>query len=198
MAEFRVQIPQEMLAAGYPVEWVVISDDGTVTIHYSSPVLLENMTVDDRKILNLADGLKYLIGCGQTVEIQMRSAFGAKPTLIKCKCGSDARCNHRCFDAGGACTRVLGHAGACGEGGLWRVVPSWYWVPGELDQVIRTEGPVDHDGFCRICGQKSYRADLMNWLAQANATPRAKDNTKATRELARARRRLNKKGRTDG
>lgn len=70
MKHYRVQIPED----GFPIEWITITDEGSVIIHFGTPVLLNQLTLDDRDIINLSSGLCLLIGTGQTVELKMKLA----------------------------------------------------------------------------------------------------------------------------
>lgn len=194
MAEYRIAIPSELLDAGFPVEWVVITDEGSVYIHYSNPVVLETMNLDDRRVVeDPGPTLRMLIGTGQTIEITTKRANGlydlvercpnCKQTLpetlthpwVQCPSPSSTLVPVQCYE----CMRMA-----------------------ERIEIIRDAGAADQiqttwrtDGYCGVCGQKPARMRLMETVKKTlQKTPINQQNSKTLREIARLMRRLNKEG----
>lgn len=202
--QFRVQIPQELLDAGFPVEWLVIDDSGTVTIHYSTPVLLDNVTVDDRPIINLSTGLKLLIGTGETMEVQMQLAepFMAGLHDDRCpncnqpmpeqplhpwspECPSPNEWRDAYGSASDACALCARMADARA------VLVNYKASLGNNARMYKME--VVADGVCRYCGQAFVGAELLaeaTKLVAAGAKVQHRNTDKAQRLLERKRRKL--------
>lgn len=82
MKHYKVPIPPHLIEEGFPIEWITVTDEGSVIIHFGTPVILNQLMLDDRAVINLTDGLALLIGTGQTVEICTKLARST-PDQIK-------------------------------------------------------------------------------------------------------------------
>lgn len=198
MAEYRWQIPSELLDAGFPVEWIVITDEGSVYVHYANPVMLETLSLDDRRIIeDPGPMLRVTIGTGQTVEMAMRRTSGALDLVERCP-----NCKQPMPDP-------ITHP--------WTEHRPSPW-PGDMScdecQLMtnrrvtiaarnRAEHPAKppwwrEDGYCPACGQKPERMRLLEQaMSKIKKAPASEKNNKLQRELARMLRRADK-GKTNG
>lgn len=182
-----------MLDAGFPVEWVVITDEGSVYIHYANPVVMGSLSLDDRPIVEEpGPGLRVVIGTGQTVELTTRRASGSWDTVVRC-----ANCKQPVPDKiehpWVPCPWPVLDEPGCRE---CRVMET-------RRTVIESKMSLAHqpwwrgDGYCPACGQKPARMRLIETVQKMVAkVPASEKSNKTLRELARLMRRLKKE--TDG
>lgn len=199
--QYRMQIPDDLLEQGFPVEWIVIDESGTVVVHYTGPHLLANITVDDRFLLAWPDNFRYQINTGQTVEFRVTPCEVPQPFGDDlCKCGNEARCNanlgggNRNPITGGyrrqMCDMPASHRPDLDCGAVWR------WVnDDEMYAMTRfaLKERFDHvtaDNHCLICGRQPVTANLV-----ATAERLVERSTKNPEKLERLLARMKKKAR---